>query len=123
MVREWRAALLRGEVIHPFSDYPLAPLSLPFVVEALLRIGTERRAGVWQLSGPADVSWADMARYLAGRLEVDPDLVQPRRHVLGRATPRFTSMDTQRVRDELGLTPPDPWQCVDALLKTWDQEV
>jgi dTDP-4-dehydrorhamnose reductase len=113
----WRAALARGETIHPFSDLVLAPVPLPLVVHTLTRIASLRRPGIFQLSGSRDVTYAEAACHLAHRLGVDADLVQavPSKQAgtILEALPAHTTLDTTRLRSELGLESPDVWQAIE----------
>jgi len=113
----WRAALEKGDTIRPFSDMVMAPVPLPFVVRALAQIGRVRRSRMFQISGNRDVTYAEAARYLAGRLGVDPKLVQPVQSIHASSTldplPAHTTLDTSRLRAELRLEPPDVWQAID----------
>jgi hypothetical protein len=55
----WRPA-------QPIDDLILAPVALDEAVAALRRVGRARRPGVYQLTGPRDVSHYELAVELAG---------------------------------------------------------
>ncbi|MDQ2105453.1 sugar nucleotide-binding protein [Azospirillum sp. C340-1] len=125
----WAADLCAGRPISPFSDFPFAPVTVDLVAETIRRIvapedAQERSvAGVWQLSAPGDVTYADAARHVVHRLGCDPALVRPVAgvaHTLmgGDRPSRWTSLDTARVRAELGLVPPSAMEAVMACLDT-----
>ncbi|HQU44981.1 MAG TPA: sugar nucleotide-binding protein, partial [Pirellulales bacterium] len=110
----WREALRQGDVVRPFSDVTIAPISLDFAVEVLLKVILERRTGVFQASAEVDVTYAEFARDLAEACGARRELVAP---VAKASTPlgpdkaaRFASLDVSRVRDELKLTPQTPKQ-------------
>lgn len=115
---EWADALRAGRPIHPFADMVMAPVPLDYAVEALVAVGRGRREGVFQVSGPRDVTYAEVAQYIAGRLGVSPELVQPVRAADSgielEHVPAHTTLDSTRLGQELGLTPPDVWAAVDA---------
>ncbi len=117
---QWADALRHGRPIHPFADMVMAPLPLGFAVEALCAVGRARSKGVIQVSGPRDVTYEEAARHVAGRLYAAAELVQP----IGTAdsgvalehVPAHTTLDSTRLRGELGLTPPDARAAVDAAM-------
>lgn len=120
----WAADLRAGRPVSPFGDFRFAPVAVELVAETILRLShleSAEMAGIWQLSAPADITYADAARHIAERLGCDPALVRP---VFGSAAdalggdlpPPFSALDGSRVRDRLGLTPPDAATAVAACL-------
>ena len=120
LLRGWAQALRQGEVIRPFSDMVLPPVSVGFVAEVLLRVGEGRVAGIVQVSGGEDVPYEQLARRLAAHLGADAGLVQPIPSSASRlaleAAPRYSALDTSRLREELDLEPPDVWETIDEVL-------
>lgn len=110
LVQGWKKTLLKGDVIEPFSDMDIAPLSAQFVADALARTATGRHAGVINLGPVKSVTYADLARHLAECLGVVPELVKP-----VTAASRGISVDspmageTSRMETELDLPAPDPY--------------
>jgi len=106
----WQQALDRGENIEPFSDMVIAPVSLPFTVAALVAIGRHRQGGIWQLSGPADLSYAEAARHLLRCRGLPEARLRPatarERNLPASLVPRHTTLDISRLERELGLAPP-----------------
>jgi dTDP-4-dehydrorhamnose reductase len=120
LLAAWVDALRRRQVIRPFADMVLAPVPLGFTTDVLERVGTLRLAGLTQVSGPEDVSYEDLARYIAKRLVVPPALIHPMKAVEAGISPEavsaYTTLDLTRLRSELGMVPPDVWSVVDAVL-------
>jgi dTDP-4-dehydrorhamnose reductase len=117
LFRGWMRALRNGEAIHPFSDMVLAPVPLAFAVEVLRRVGSMRLPGILQVSGEKDITYEQVARYIAQRLGVDSDRVQPlswrETGLHPEAVPKHTTLDTTRLRVECGMEPPDVWSAVE----------
>lgn len=117
LFKGWIQALRNGETIHPFSDMVLAPVPLPFAVEVLHRVGKMRLPGILQVSGEKDITYEQMARYIARRLGVNSDRVQPlswqEAGLQPEAAPTHTTLDTTRLRVECGMKPPDVWLAVE----------
>lgn len=115
---QWAAAMKAGRAVHPFSDRAMAPVPLAFVVAALRGIGERRLAGIWQVSGERDVSYAEAARLGARALGLDEDLVQP--VAAGPAGPGeplsrlHTTLRSDRTCEALGLRVP----AVDETIRT-----
>lgn len=114
----WAADLRAGRPIAPFSDFPFAPVTADLVartIRSILAAGCG--AGIWQLSAPDDITYADAALHIARSLGCDPALVRPVAGVAhtmmgGEQPSRCTSLDTTRVRDELKLTPPSAVEAI-----------
>lgn len=110
LIKKWAVALEQSETIYPLSDLVCSPIPLDFTVNALYRIGAEEEAGIFQVSGERDVSYAEIALRLARRLEADEKLVQPSTsRQLGlrlEHLPAHTTMNVSRVTRQLGLTFP-----------------
>jgi dTDP-4-dehydrorhamnose reductase len=112
----WIQALQQHTIIHPFSDMWIAPVPLPFASGLLIRIAKARLSGLIQISGDEDISYAQIGAYLAQRLEAPPHLVQPVQSTEAglnfEATPAHTTLDTTRLRTELGVNPPPVWETI-----------
>jgi dTDP-4-dehydrorhamnose reductase len=100
---DWLAALRRGEVIRPFSDMPFCPVDLDLVAEELGALAVSFRPGIFQLSGDADLPYADAARLLAETRSLPGKLVQPRttrEAGFGGVFPRQTQLCFKGVRPD-----------------------
>lgn len=121
LFRDWAAALRAGERVRAFTDLVCAPLPLGFVARALLTIGAARAGGVWQLSGERDLSYAELARYLATQLGANAALVETASAADAglppSARPRHTTLDTSRWRAAFDRPIPSVWQALDTVTK------
>jgi dTDP-4-dehydrorhamnose reductase len=113
LLARWRQALLQGETIRPFTDMVMAPIPLSFVVTVLRAAGAMALPGILQVSADRDVTYAEAAAHVAGWLGVSGSLIQPMPSSAAgldlEAVPRHTTLDTSRLRQSLGLQPPDVW--------------
>jgi hypothetical protein len=77
----------------------------------------DRACGVFQLSGPVDASYADIARYLVRRTGAAQNLVQEvsaySAGLPAGSTPLHTTLDSRRLRDLYELEVPDIWQVLE----------
>jgi dTDP-4-dehydrorhamnose reductase len=117
LLRDWAAALAQGRPIHPFHDMTLAPTPIDLVASAIAALLQDRAPGLFQLTGPRDVSYADMAFALAARMGADRGLVQPTSAAganlpLG-ATPPYTTLDSTRLAERYGILAPDALATLD----------
>jgi len=117
MVKQWQDSLAKDQVIHPFSDMTIAPLSAEFVAQALHRIGDLKLSGVTNLSASKAISYADMTRHMARKIGASEDLVQPTTCAAAGLSPEVTGatsiLETARMESELGLLAPDPFDEID----------
>jgi dTDP-4-dehydrorhamnose reductase len=119
LLQRWIDNLARGEPISPFTDMSLAPTPIASVTSAISSLLSERASGIFQLTGPRDVSYADVGRFLAGKLSVASSLVQgasARAAGLPEgATPRHTTLDSVEMRNRFGIEVPDVWQVIESV--------
>lgn len=116
LLASWRAALARQQPIAPFSDLPVAPLSPRFAAAAIASAATYSRCGVLHVSPSHDVTYADIANYMAAAYSYSSDLIRP---VTVKASaiplehvPTHTTLDCTMLRKWFGMEPPDPWAAV-----------
>lgn len=120
LLADWCRAIGAGERVTAYADYRCAPVHLSDAAEVIARVAEGRRAGVWQISPAEDVSYAEVARFVARRLEVEDDRVEavacdPRSgptHL-----PRHTTLDASLTEAEFGIGFPSAREVVDRL---WD---
>jgi len=111
LFRGWIQALSQGNPVSAFSDFLCSPIALAATVRSIATVAEKELPGVWQLSGAADVSYADIAEEFARRLGQNPALVQ---RASGQTAnllehlPRHTTLDASRSHRELGFEISNP---------------
>jgi dTDP-4-dehydrorhamnose reductase len=119
LLQRWIADLANGKPISAFTDMTLAPTPMASVTSAISSLLSERASGIFQLTGPRDVSYADVGRFLAGRLGAQASLVQAtsaRAAGLPEgATPANTTLDSAALRHRFGLEVPDVWEVIESV--------
>jgi dTDP-4-dehydrorhamnose reductase len=122
LLRQWMRMLAGGEPVRAFADMMMAPTPVTIVAEAIEHLLAQPTRGVFQLTGPRDVSYAELAGYLAGRLGADATLVASvSAYSAGLppgSTARHTTLDSSALRERFGIIVPDVWQVIDALFDT-----
>jgi dTDP-4-dehydrorhamnose reductase len=117
LLRRWASALVARDRIPAFADMMLAPTPVELAAAAIAGLMRERARGIFQLTGPRDVSYADLALHLAESLGADPSLVDrvsaATAGMPAGATPRHTTLDSSAIRDRFGLAVPDVWAVID----------
>jgi dTDP-4-dehydrorhamnose reductase len=115
LLRGWVSALQRRETVRAFSDLTVSPIPLDHTVACLVAIAKAHEGGIFQISGADDVSYDEVASYLAERLGAPPEAVRRCRAVDEGIPPeeiaRFTSLDASRVAALCGRAAPD-WRNV-----------
>ena len=101
LIQNWIQRLQQDQPIDAYTDMMLAPVSLRQVINVLIKIGEKNLTGIYQVSGNQDISYYDLATFLAQRLSRSDSLV---RAVSGlesgmRKTflPKFTTLDTSSI--------------------------
>ncbi|HEX8136024.1 MAG TPA: sugar nucleotide-binding protein [Pyrinomonadaceae bacterium] len=127
LLQGWLEALREGKAIRPFADMVMAPISLSFTVSVLCKLIEVRPPGIIQVSGERDVTYAQVADHLARRTGASAALVQPIRvrdaGLPPESAPPHTTLDTTRLRMELGLEPPGVWTVIESALGLQPEEL
>jgi dTDP-4-dehydrorhamnose reductase len=115
LLRGWISDLSQDKPVEAFADLTISPLKLEHVIAALLAVIDDQGGGIYQVSGADDISYADIARHLAGPR---PELVRPvnaaDRGIPAPEIPRFTTLDTGRLAALTGFVPPKAFDVLDA---------
>jgi dTDP-4-dehydrorhamnose reductase len=118
----WIADLSAGRTIGAFCDMTLAPTPTDQVCAAIIALLQDRLSGVFQFTGPRDVSYAEVGRFLAAHCNADALLVKEtsaRSAGLPEgSTPAHTTLDSTALRERYGLAAPDVWQVIAQLAVT-----
>jgi dTDP-4-dehydrorhamnose reductase len=122
LLRDWAAALAAGKAIRAFHDMTMAPAAVDTVAHAVEALMSDRASGIFQLTGPRDVAYADVGRFLAERQGADPALVTPT-SVAEAGLPRGvapanTTLDSSLMRERYGVAVPDAWEVLDEVSGT-----
>ena len=124
LLRQWVVALASGAAVRAFSDLVMAPVPVRLAATAITNLLANPARGVFQLSGPSDVSYAEVGAYLARKIGAAPELVTPvSAYSAGMppgATPRHTTLDSTAICERLGAVVPDPWTVIDSCVETSD---
>lgn len=107
LFQTWIKYLKDDKIINPFYDMFMSPISMAFAVNVLLEISFKRNTGIFQVSAMQEISYSDVAIYIAKRLGLNSKLVQPISYCCtGPAfSPSHTTLDSRRLID-LGLQVP-----------------
>jgi dTDP-4-dehydrorhamnose reductase len=118
----WIANLSSGKTIGAFADMNLAPTPTGLVCAAIIALLQDRQSGIFQFTGPRDVSYAEVGRFLAARCNADPLLVKETSALSAAlpegSTPSYTTLDSSILRDRYGLEAPDVWQVIGQIAST-----
>jgi dTDP-4-dehydrorhamnose reductase len=121
LAKEFIGKLVEGEPCVALDDLFMSPISLGYVVDALLGIASSNLSGVFHLSGSEEMTYAAFARRLAVHIGVDPALVQERRstdagvRVLFR--PEHPALGMKRTSDLLNIQPEPTTHLMDKLAR------
>jgi dTDP-4-dehydrorhamnose reductase len=119
LIGGWIDDLTANKQIRAFSDMTLAPTPTDLVCTAISALLQDRARGIFQLTGPRDVTYADIGRFLADFLGADPSLVSEasaRSAGLPEgATPPYTTLDSSLLRVHYGLVVSDVWDIIERM--------
>jgi dTDP-4-dehydrorhamnose reductase len=122
LLRQWFVSLASGKSIRAFDDMMMAPTPVAVAAAAIERLLAEPNPGIFQLTGPRDIAYSDIAAHLARSLGADPALVDPvSAYSAGLppgSTARHTTLDSSALRERFGIAVPDAWAVIDELVDT-----
>jgi dTDP-4-dehydrorhamnose reductase len=122
LLRQWIGSLVGGKPIRAFDDMMMAPTPVAVAAAAIERLLAEPNPGIFQLSGPRDVAYGEVAAHLAHSLGADPALVEPvSAYSAGLppgSTAQHTTLDSSALRERFGIAVPDAWGVIDELMAT-----
>src|SRR5258708_23170474 len=75
LIGGWIKDLTAAKPIRGFNDLALAPTPTDLVCTAIAALLQDRARGIFQLTGPRDVTYSDIGGFLAAHLDVDAKLV------------------------------------------------
>jgi dTDP-4-dehydrorhamnose reductase len=122
LILDWIENLIAGHPIRAFTDMQMAPVPTEIVTAAIVRLLQDKVRGIFQLTGPRDVSYAETGYRLTERLGVNKALVTATEAAtmglpIG-ATPHHTTLDSRTLRERYGLGVPDAWEVIEMLMET-----
>jgi dTDP-4-dehydrorhamnose reductase len=119
LLSNWRQQLSAGRTIHPFSDMSMAPVPIDVAALAVARMMEDRLPATAQLSGPRDITYAEVGGFLARQLGADPRMVEPTgargSGMPVGSTPRHTTLDSSYLISKYGLTVPGAFEVIAGL--------
>jgi dTDP-4-dehydrorhamnose reductase len=120
LIDGWVEALSAGKPVRAFHDMTLAPTPTEMVSAAIRTLMEDRATGIHQLTGPRDVTYAEVARFVASHLDAKPSLVAETSALDAGlpqgSTPRHTTLDSSDLRDHYGLEVPDVWRIIEPMV-------
>jgi dTDP-4-dehydrorhamnose reductase len=112
LIQRWIEALTAGRAIQAFRDMTLSPVPVDLVCAAIIALTGNRARGTFQLSGPTDVTYGDVARLIAGKLKADPALVSETSFTSANLpegiAPRHTTLDSSLLEERYGIAASNP---------------
>lgn len=121
LIAGWIDTLRQGRPIQAFNDMMLAPVPVGQVAAAIETLLENKPVGVFQLSGPRDVSYYEIGQYIAGTIGADPVLVQSLKAgssgMPEGSTPDNTTLDSRFFEMQFGDAVPDAFRVIDDIIK------
>jgi dTDP-4-dehydrorhamnose reductase len=126
LLHDWSAKLAAGQPIRAFSDMTMAPVETAMVCDAIAMLMKDAARGAFQLTGPRDLSYLEIGRFIATQLGAARSLVNESTTVeagLPTGSGRMhTTLDSSRLRDQYGVTPPDVLEIVHSVVASKRQK-
>jgi dTDP-4-dehydrorhamnose reductase len=125
LIEGWIEAVSAGRPLRAFHDMTLAPTPTDMVSAAIGVLLDERAGGIYQLTGPRDVTYADVARFVTTQIGANPSLVEETSALDAGlpqgSTPRYTTLDSSALRHRYGFDVPDVWTIIEPMIASKKQ--
>ncbi|MCW7462991.1 sugar nucleotide-binding protein [Leptospira limi] len=114
----WIHSWGEGKPVFPFDDMVMAPISISFVVILVLTIMKNKIKGIVQASADRDITYSEAAFYLAEQLGIEKSLISPSSYINAGISfsPAHTTLDSVRLKNDLLIDPPSPFEAIDEFL-------
>jgi dTDP-4-dehydrorhamnose reductase len=120
LLHNWIDMLARGQPIRAFTDMTMAPTETEMAAAAVAALMKDGARGIFQLTGPRDMSYFEIGRHVASKLGARRELVKESSTSaagLPNGSARLhTTLDSSRLRDAYGLKAPDVLEIVDGVI-------
>ena len=118
LIQNWIRDIKSGISISPFSDMVIAPVALDLVVSFLKKIATQQIPGIHHLSANKDISYFNVALYIAGILGIDQKMILPGSYNNAGILwiPQNTTLNCSRL-GEIGMFSPSPLNAFHQLMQ------
>lgn len=97
LIIQWLQAWAKKEVVEPFYDLKLCPISIHTVTHCLKQIVEKKLSGIIHLSGEQDISYHALAERLAYNMGVGLQFIRPKSALTSLVkkedAPLYTSLD------------------------------
>lgn len=97
--------LKAGNVVTPFCDLNLTPMSLSYLCESVYRLVKSKKTGLFHLSGEEDLTYSQLCFHLAGLMGVSKNLVQPVNRDSVIYNPKYSGLGMNDTRKITGIRP------------------
>jgi len=119
LIDAWKRDLTAGRSIRAFNDMTMAPTPVDLVAKSITHMMEDHLPVVAQLTGPRDVAYNEVGRFLAERIGADPNLVEPvsaiENGVPKGSAPRNTTLDSSYIAERYSLIVPDAYDVIGKL--------
>jgi dTDP-4-dehydrorhamnose reductase len=126
LIRGWIDTLGTGAPIRAFGDMTMAPAETAMVSAAIAAMMKDAARGVFQLTGPRDMTYFEIGRRVAEKLGANPALVVEGSTAdagLPAGSGRMhTTLDSSRLRHDYRIAAPDVLEIVDSLVAAAGEE-
>jgi len=109
----WSTALENGDKIQAFADVLISPVTSDAAALALSAAGDVNRAGIWHFTASDEVSYYEIALWIAGQVGASRSLVVPARFHEGVSDMiAHSTLDGRSFHAEFGIESRSSWEAI-----------
>ena len=118
---QWTQSIEKGLPINAATNIYLSPVCADDAAEITLALAQAQRTGIWHLSAPDQLSYAEAAVHMAEIRNHDIRLIHQspvtETNVPSKFIARFTALNCQKLRHEFGFSAPSSKAVIETLLR------
>lgn len=118
LLRKWYENAVGGQPIEAFVDLFIAPISLTYVVNGLLKVADQRTGGCYHFSGESIISYLELANAIIDKWAMSKTLVKLVRQNTTE-NPQCFALATQNTEHILALYPQPFLEFLDDIYKLY----
>lgn len=102
ILQDWTQKIKDGTEIRAFTNLKIAPVSLSYATNFLIKLLGSRPGGLWQISGASEISYVDLAKSLGAYLKKEPVITAAE---APGPQPTHPGLDASTTLKKFGLAP------------------
>jgi len=114
----WINELKKGNIINPFADMKIAPISLEYAVNIMKIIGEKKLEGIWHVASEEEITYEDAAKFIATEIGASTALIKPvsAKDKGIKNLLKYSTLNSNKIKNRLNLSFDKPLNVINNVL-------